>query len=127
MTTVIVLLVILINLFVSFALIALLYQIAFLPVKEELKRLEGIIKKHQSRTTSTATIPHMGEYYSAAVNPPNDLPDLDDIPDEAFYGEEPEDFKITLEDVEDAIAERSYTNYNRPRTTSTQQLGSLKM
>lgn len=62
----------------------------------------------------------------SAVPPKNDSLDLEDIPLEAFFGDEDEDYKTTPEEVEDAIAERTYNSYNAPQTTSTQQLGSLK-
>lgn len=56
----------------------------------------------------------------------NMLPDMSDIPLDALYGDEEQDYKTTPEEVEDAIAERSHNTYNNSQTTSTQQLRSLK-
>lgn len=117
LTCVVVLLVLTINLAVSFGLVIGLYLIAISPLREELKRVAATTKKPQ---------PEQGQFYYQ-MSPQNDLPDMEDVPADALYGEEGEDYKTTPEEVEDALAQREPVNYNRPRTTSAQQLGSLKM
>lgn len=121
MTTLIVLLVLLINLMVSFVLIGMIYLMVILPLSKQMKEI-----KQKSQY-----IPKPMEYYTGKIDLPasfpNNLPDLDDIPEESFYGDEEPDHKTTPEEVEDAIAERTFNTYNGSQTTSKQQLGSLKM
>jgi hypothetical protein len=124
MDILVVLLVLLINLVISFGLIGLSYLLAIRPLQEQVTMLAKSLTK---LPTQMPRMQAQSDFYVANTLANYDLPDIEDIPEECFYGDEPEDNKTTPEDVEDAIAERPYTNYNRPQTTSTQQLGSLKM
>lgn len=119
MTVIEVLLLLFFNLLVCFGLLAIAYYFAFLPMKDELKSLRVASNKRNSQYLGGLTVPSPSEY--------SVLPDIDDIPEEAFYGDDEPDYKTTPEEVEDAIAQRSFNTYNDSRTTSKQQLGSLKM
>lgn len=96
----------------------LLYFVSIVPLREQMIALG---KKKTEIPQRDAIYQYMGP------TPANDLPDMTDVPDDAYYGEEGEDYKTTPEEVEDALAERTHNTYNNSRTTSAQQLGSLKM
>jgi Na+-transporting NADH:ubiquinone oxidoreductase subunit NqrC len=119
MTTLIALFVVFISLFASISLAALMYLMVFVPIQQELKSLRATVKNHPG-----VSVPSMP---LSTMRPENFLPDMDDIPLDALYGDEETDYKTTPEEVEDAIAERTFNTYNNGQTTSKQQLGSLKM
>lgn len=119
MTTLIALVVVFISLFASISLAALMYLMVFLPIQEELKSLRATAKNHPKEAVPSFPL--------STMRPENFLPDMDDIPLDSLYGEDEADHKTTPEEVEDAIAERTFNTYNNGQTTSKQQLGSLKM
>jgi len=102
MTTLIVLLILLINLLVSFGLIALVYLMVVIPLREEI-RTKSLAK------TSVQVPMFQSGYIAPQTQPPaNVLPSMDDIPEEAFYGlDEEEDVKKkfpTMEEVEETMS-----------------------
>lgn len=119
MTTLIALAVVFISLFASISLAALMYLMVFVPIREDLKSLRATVKNHPKEAAPSFPL--------STMRPENFLPDMEDIPLEALYGDEEPDHKTTPEEVEDAIAERTFNTYNNGQTTSKQQLGSLKM
>lgn len=118
MMTIAILLVLLINLVFTAILIAALYYLGIHPLN---KRLESRVDR-LSQTALKAQIP-----FSPVRRPEGDLPDMDDIPLEALYGDEEEeqDYRTTPEDIEDSLTERSFNTYNRPRTNALTQLKAL--
>jgi hypothetical protein len=116
MTIVEVLLIVTFNLLVSFGLIAILYYLAIRPLQ---KQIESKASTLNQNTQQKYAIPAM-------KRPDNVLPDMEDLPDDAFWGEdEPLDYKTTPEDMEQQLTEGAYKNYNAPRTNSYQQLKGL--
>jgi hypothetical protein len=116
MMTIAILLVLLINLVFTAILIAGLYYLS-------IQKLE---KKLESELRVVANRPQLPGAFPPVRRPEGILPDMDDIPEEAFYGEdEEEDFRTRPEDVEDALAERTFNSYNAPRTNPLQQLRAL--
>ena len=111
----------LISLVVSFGLVALLYLLAILPMREQIRSLTTSVTQNRIRSASPTPMSYPVPIATTG------FADLDDIPEEAFYGDEEPDYKTTPEEVEDAIAERTFNTYNNGQTTSKQQLGSLKM
>jgi hypothetical protein len=116
MTAVALLLVLLINLVFTCVLIAGLYYLSIYQLE---KKIQSLAEK-LSQTTAQKQMPFM-----PVRSPEGLLPDLDDIPEEAFYGEEEQDYITRPEDVEEALTERQYTNYNRPNVSAVAQLKAL--
>jgi hypothetical protein len=116
MMTIAILLVLLINLVFTSILIAGVYYLTILPLD---KRLE-------SRLRVVANRPQIQSPLLQTSGPEGILPDMDDIPLEALYGEEEEqDYRTRPEDVEEALTERSHNTYNSPRISSLSQLKAL--
>jgi hypothetical protein len=116
MISVALLLVLLINLIFTAILIAGLY---YLSIRTLEMRLESQLKVVANR-------PQKQDPLLALRSPEGVLPDLDDVPLEAFYGDDEEqDYRTTPEDVEEALTERPYTNYNRSQVSALAQLKAL--
>lgn len=99
-------------------LIAILYWLTIQPLQKQLNLYmrQGESQRHL-QYRQPITMP---------TRPDNVLPDMDDIPLEALYGdEEEEDYRTRPEDVEDALTERTFNSYNPPRTNALQQLKAL--
>lgn len=117
MMTIAILLVLLINLVFTAILVAGLYYLTIYKLE---KRLESRIER-LSQTPAPMQLP-----LSPVRRPEGILPDMDDIPLEALYGdEEEEDYKTTPEDIEDSLTQRSFNTYNAPRTNALTQLKAL--
>lgn len=116
MTIIAVLLIVLFNLLISFGLAAIMYYLAILPIHKELAWYKSQLSNIKRQPAVNMRI--SGE--------PSGLPSMDDIPDEAFYGDSPEDYRTTPEQVEDELTARTYNTYNAPRISSFEQLKSLK-
>jgi hypothetical protein len=118
MTLVAILLALLINLFFTAFLIAGLYYLSILPLYKQLES--------NARKLSHNSPPQMQVPFSSASRPEGSLPNMDDIPLDAFWGEgEEEDYRTTPEDVEEALTSRTHNTYNPSRKDPFQQLKGL--
>ena len=114
MTLLAILFVLFINLAFTCFLITVLYFLAIQPLREDIKSsLKVVANRPQSQSP-----------FLPASSLEGILPDMGDIPEEALYGDEPEDFKTRPEYLEEAPI-RPYNTYQPPRVSPMEQLRSL--
>lgn len=113
-----ILLVLLINILISFILIFMLYVLSVRPMSKQLELLRVESQRHLQ--TKIQHVP-------LAPNPPaNMLPSMDDIPDEIFYGEEEQKY-LSPDEVEDDLAgNTTYNHLELDEANAWKQLSSLK-